>query len=36
MKSVGYDGPLVGHNFEESDAPGVATYLASIIRSQAS
>ncbi|MBN3804797.1 sugar phosphate isomerase/epimerase [Paraburkholderia sp. Ac-20336] len=32
MKAVGYDGPLVGHNFEESDAPGVASYLSSIIQ----
>jgi sugar phosphate isomerase/epimerase len=36
MKSVGYDGPLVGHNFEESEAPGVAAYLTSIIWSQLS
>jgi len=34
MKEVGYDGPLVGHNFEEADAPGVAAYLASIIRGE--
>jgi sugar phosphate isomerase/epimerase len=34
MKEVGYDGPLVGHNFEETDAPGVAAYLASIIRGE--
>lgn len=32
MKDVGYYGPLVGHNFAEVDAPGVAAYLASIIR----
>jgi sugar phosphate isomerase/epimerase len=31
MKTAGYDGPLVGHNFEEADAPGVAAYLSSII-----
>ncbi|ALL68500.1 Sugar phosphate isomerase/epimerase [Paraburkholderia caribensis MBA4] len=36
MKSVGYEGPLVGHNFEEADAPGVAKYLSSIIGSQVS
>ena len=34
MKEVGYDGPLVGHNFEEADAPGVAAYLTSIIRNE--
>jgi sugar phosphate isomerase/epimerase len=34
MREVGYDGPLVGHNFEEVDAPGVAAYLASIIRDE--
>lgn len=34
MRTVGYDGPLVGHNFEEVDAPGVAAYLSSIIESQ--
>ncbi|WP_109477826.1 sugar phosphate isomerase/epimerase [Paraburkholderia sp. C35] len=32
MKSVGYDGPLVGHNFAEADAPGVASYLSALIR----
>ena len=36
MKSTGYDGPLVGHNFDESEAPGVAAYLTSIIGSQLS
>lgn len=36
MKAVGYDGPLVGHNFEEADAPGVAAYLSSIIGNHAS
>ncbi|MGA7813575.1 sugar phosphate isomerase/epimerase family protein [Caballeronia sp.] len=34
MKEVGYEGPLVGHNFAEDDAPGVAAYLASIIRDE--
>jgi len=34
MKEVGYDGPLVGHNFDEADAPGVAAYLTSIIRNE--
>ena len=34
MKAVGYDGPLVGHNFEEADAPGVAAYLSSIIQDE--
>jgi sugar phosphate isomerase/epimerase len=34
MKEVGYNGPLVGHNFAEVDAPGVAAYLASIIRDE--
>lgn len=31
MREAGYDGPLVGHNFDEADAPGVAAYLSSII-----
>lgn len=32
MKATGYAGPLVGHNFAEADAPGVAAYLANIIQ----
>lgn len=32
VRAAGYDGPLVGHNFEEAEAPGVAAYLQSIIR----
>jgi sugar phosphate isomerase/epimerase len=29
--STGYDGPLIGHGFEEVDAPVVAAYLSSLI-----
>jgi len=29
--STDYDGPLVGHGFEEADAPAVAAYLSSLI-----
>ncbi|NBB09826.1 sugar phosphate isomerase/epimerase [Pseudomonas sp. SLFW] len=35
VRATGYDGPLVGHNFEEVDAPGVADYLQRIIRREA-
>lgn len=33
VRATGYDGPVVGHNFAEADAPGVAAYLQSIILS---
>ncbi|SOE74547.1 Sugar phosphate isomerase/epimerase [Burkholderia sp. OK233] len=35
MKDVGYDGPLVGHNFTEAEAPGVAAYLTAIVGNRA-
>ena len=31
IRSAGYAGPLVGHGFEEADAPAVAAYLRSLI-----
>jgi sugar phosphate isomerase/epimerase len=31
IRSTGYNGPLVGHGFEEADAPTVAAYLSSLI-----
>ncbi|MDF0504634.1 sugar phosphate isomerase/epimerase [Burkholderia cenocepacia] len=34
--AVGYDGPLIAHNFTESAAPEVAAYLASLIEGRAS
>lgn len=36
VRSTGYDGPLVGHNFAEAEAPGVAAYLRSLIGLDAS
>jgi sugar phosphate isomerase/epimerase len=35
MRDVGYDGPLVGHNFTEAEAPGVAAYLCAIVGNRA-
>ncbi|MDR5826200.1 sugar phosphate isomerase/epimerase [Caballeronia sp. LZ043] len=35
MREAGYTGPLIAHNIEESDAPGVAAYLSKIIREDA-
>ena len=35
VKQAGYDGPLVAHNFDEADAPYVATYLSTLIAEQA-
>lgn len=32
VKAVGYEGPLVGHNFEESEAPYVASYISGLIK----
>lgn len=32
VKGTGYDGPLVGHNFEESEAPYVASYISGLIK----
>ena len=31
IRSTGYAGPLVGHGFEEVDAPSVAAYLSTLI-----
>ena len=31
VRSTGYDGALVGHGFDEPDAPAVAVYLQSLI-----
>ncbi|HTJ92109.1 MAG TPA: sugar phosphate isomerase/epimerase [Pararobbsia sp.] len=31
VRGAGYDGPLVAHNFDEADAPYVASYLAQLI-----
>lgn len=36
VKAAGYDGPLVGHNFEESEAPYVASYISGLIDGRAS
>lgn len=36
VREVGYDGPLVGHNFDEANAPYVASYLTSLIAEYAS
>jgi sugar phosphate isomerase/epimerase len=36
VRQAGYDGPLVAHNFEEAEAPYVASYLSDLIRERVS